>query len=174
MAHKRGRKRSMKGYTKGVVNEALALSTLAPNTLISALFDEAPVERMLASSLVATWSIDDLLAGQGPLIFGVAHSDYTDAEIEAYIENAGSWDTGDKIAQEVGKRLVRIIGSMVGEQGTGTDDVRFNSGRPIKTKLNWMLNTGDTLRLWAYNKDTGALTLNAILNADGHINLWSR
>ncbi len=166
--------RNMRGYVKGNVNEALAIGALAANTLVSALFDETPVERMLASSLVATYSIDDLLAGQGPYIFGVAHSDYTDAEIEAFIENAGSWDTGDKIAQEVAKRLVRIIGSMVGEQGTGTDDVRFNEGVPVKTKLNWMLNTAQTLRLWIYSKDSGVTTTGSVLHCDGHINLWSK
>ncbi len=162
----------MNGYVKGIVNKTLALGGLATKTLIGDTFDNVTIERMLCSSLVATYTIDDLLAGQGPILFGVAHSDYDAAEIEAVIENTGSWDMGDKISQEVAKRLVRVIGTMVGEQGTGTDDVKFNQGRPVKTKLNWMLNTGDTLKLWAYNLDTGSLTTGSILTADGHCNLW--
>ncbi len=165
----------MKGYMKGNVDETMQLGTLAPTTLISTDFDEVVNEKMLISSLVATWALDGMVAGQGPILFGVAHSDYTSAEIEAVIENTGGWDSGNKIQQEVAKRLVRIIGTFVGEQGSGTDDVQFNDGKPVKTKLNWSLATGDTLKLWAYNISAAALTTaDPNVRVNGHANLWAR
>ncbi len=117
--------------------------------------------------------MDELTNPQGPIVFGVAHSDYTDAEIEEVIENTASWDEGNKVQQEVAKRLVRTIGTMVGTELAGVSDVKFNKGVPVKTKLNWILTTGDTLRLWGYNKSDGALSGTApIIRANGHANLW--
>ncbi len=86
------RRRSMKGYLKGNIDESLSLGTLATKTLVADTWDESPEEKTLISSIVCTWSLDNITPGQGPLIFGVAHSDYSDAEIEAVIENQASWD----------------------------------------------------------------------------------
>ncbi len=160
---------------KGNVDEDLDLGTLAAKTLVGGNFDESSEEKKLISSLVATWTLDNMVAGQGPIMFGIAHSDYTDSEIEAVIENVGSWDAGSKVEQEVAKRLVRVIGTMVGEGGTGTNDIRFNDGKPVKTKLNWLLNTSDTLKLWAYNISATALSTTApVLRCNGHANLWQK
>ncbi len=168
-------KRRMGKYIRGVVDEDTDISDLASKTAVASPFDQTVAERTLISSLVASYSLSNLVAGQGPIQFGVAHSDYTTAEIEEYIENAGSWDEGNKVAQEIGKRQVRTIGTMVGEGGTGTNDVRFAKGEKVKTKLNWILNAGDTLDLWAYNLSTAALTTSTpILRASGHANLWPR
>ncbi len=168
-------KRRMGRYIRGVIDEDLDLGTLAAQTLVGDTWDESANQRMLISSIVANYSLDGLVAGQGPIIFGVAHSDYTDAEIEVVIEAVGSWDEGNKVSQEQAKRLVRQIGQFVGELDTGTDDIQFNDGKPVKTKLNWILNTGDTLKMWAYNVSTAALTTSApVMRANGHANLWPR
>ncbi len=168
-------RRRMGKYIRGSIDEDLDLGTLAAKTLIAGAFDESANQRMLVSSIVATWTLDGMVAGQGPILFGIAHSDYDSPEIEAVIENTGSWDEGNKVAQEIAKRQVRIIGTMVGPMDTGTDDVVWNDGKPVKTKLNWILNTSDTLDLWAYNLSTAALTTAApVLRASGHANLWPR
>ncbi len=163
----------MKGYLKGNIDESLDLGTLATKTLVADTFDESPEETTLISSIVAIWSLDNLTAGQGPIIFGVAHSDYSDAEIEAVIENQASWDQGSKVEQEIAKRLVRQIGQFVRTEGSGASDVQFNDGKPMKTKLNWRLNTGDTLKMWAYNISDSNLSSTApAMRANGHANLW--
>ncbi len=176
MAKARSKRRSMKGYIKGNVNEVLDLGTLAANTVVSTNFDESPQERALISSIVATYSLDLLTPGQGPIAFGVAHSDYTAAEIQAVFDSTGTWDTGDKISQEISKRLIRQIGVFVSDAGgTAVQDVKFNQGRPVKTKLNWMLNTNETLQLWAFNTSASALATTApVIRVDGHANLWQR
>ncbi len=164
----------MKSYLKGNVDESTALSTLGAGVLITTPFDETPEQDVLISSLVASYALDNLVAGQGPVEFGIAHSDYTQTEIAEVLDNANSWDQGNKVDQEIAKRLVRTIGIMVGIQGTGTNDVPFNEGKPVKTKLNWKLITGDTLQLWARNISASALTGAPILRAQGHANLWMK
>lgn len=157
-------------YIRGSVDEELALTTLASKTVVGTTFDETVQERTLVSSIVANWSGKDFTAGEGPIMVGVAHGDYSDAEIEAVIESTGSWNEGDKVAQEVSKRLVRRIGVLSLADG----DPVLNDGKPMKTKLNWILNQGVFLKIWAYNMGSGALTTGGIVQAEGHANLWPR
>ncbi len=89
---KHKRKRSMKGYLKGNIDEGLALGALASRTLVGNVWDESPEQDTLISSIEVIWTLDNLRPPQGPILFGVAHSDYSDTEIEAVIENSGSWD----------------------------------------------------------------------------------
>ncbi len=164
----------MKAYLKGNVNEQLALGTLAAKTLISAVFDEVAEEKTLVSSILAMWSLEGftVAVGDGPILVGVAHSDYTDSEIEAVIEATGSWAPGDKIQQEIAKRLVRKIGIFT-EKDISLGSTTLNDGKAIKTKLNWSITTGKTLRVWAYNMGTSALaTTDPTVTCEGHANLW--
>lgn len=173
---RKGRRRGTSGtYIKGRVNEALSLGTLAQFAMVSDNFDEVAEEKTLVSSIDAIWSIDQLKSPDGPIMFGVAHSDYTAAEIEAVIEATGSWKLGDKIEQELQKRLVRIIGVFASGSMSSTfqSDHTLNDGRPIKTKLNWGLSTGQTLELWAYAMGP-VDTTGAVIRVEGHANLWQK
>ncbi len=164
-------------YIRGNVDENLGLGTLGAGTAVSVSFDETVNERTLVSSLVASWSLSNWtpINDVGPIVVGVAHSDYTDAEIQAYLDNTGSWNEGDKIQQrEVGRRLIRRVG-----QFEIPDDAQsavvLNDGKPIKTKLNWILLQGQTLRYWAMNQGTAAIaTTNPDVRLQGHANLWPR
>ncbi len=173
-SNRRGRK--FRRYIKGKIEKDLALGTLATKALVGGETAETVGERTLVSSIVATWSYEGLdpVANDGPIIFGVAHSDYTAAEIEAVLENTGSWAEGDLPAQEIANRKVRIIGTFPkrGASGQLGQAVVFNDGRPMKTKLNWILTTGQGLDLWAYNAGTDNLTTGSTVHAYGHVNLW--
>ena len=161
-------------YIKGDISHTLVLDGLAAATLLGSVISETVSEKSLVSSIDCSYSFADVLNdGDGPYLFGVAHSDYTDAEIEAVIENTGSWNKGDKISQEIGKRLVRRIGTWSADQAAtaNTGDYRWNEGRPVKTKLNWSLQTGATLKFWVYNLGSAAIST-ADLKANGHANLW--
>lgn len=166
----------MSKYIKGNVDERLVLTTLAARTLQGVDFAETVNERTRVSSIRAAYSMDSFTQGtdDGPVMVGIAHSDYTDAEIEQVIEAVQSWNEGDKIAQEVGARLVRTIG-IFENPSSATASVWLNDGKPIKTKLNWTLNQGQTLRLWAYNLGQSAFATTApIVYIQGHANLWPR
>ncbi len=163
----------MSGYVRGNVLITFSLDTLAAATLVSATLTATMTESGRISSIIANWNLSDFVdaAGDGPILVGYAHSDYTDAEISAAVTNTGNWDRGDKIQEEIGRRLVRTIGQF-GSNGVALSNETLNDGRPVKTKLNWGLTTGDTLKLWAFNQGSSALGTGSSIEVQGHANLW--
>ncbi len=164
-------------YIRGQVDEEIALGTLASKTLVSQIFDETVNERTLVTSLIATHTMSSFTPADniGPIMVGVAHSDYSDAEIEEFIENTGSWNEGDKVSQEVGKRLIRQIGVFDSKASGGTLDVVLNDGKPIKTKLKWILLQGQSLRQWCYNLGGSPVaTTVPDVHMQGHVNLFPK
>ncbi len=174
MAKRRRRKRYRR-YIKGRIDFELALLTLAGNDVLSAAETNVLTETAYLSSIKASWSIQDMVAStaQGPLWVGLAHSDYTAAEIEEWIEEGASWSEGDMIAtREINKRLIRQVGTFM-NLAAGTANVNaLNEGRPITTKCGWVLTTGQTVQFWVYNSGTGTLTTGATVHVNGHANLW--
>ncbi len=160
------------------MDELLDLGTLASRTLIGVAFDETVNERTFISSIVASHIISEwtAAAGDGPVMVGFAHSDYSDSEIEAFIETTGSWNETDQIAQEVGKRKIKIVGTIALAgfgAGGGVGMQALNDGKPINTKLGWILTQGQTVRLWAYNLgDSAFASTDPDYNVEGHANLW--
>ncbi len=163
-------------YIRGNVDDELALTALAPKDVVGTLFDEVVNERTLVSSIVATYSLANWtdIANAGPVVFGVAHGDYNDAEVEEYLEQTGQWNEGNMVAQEISARKIRRIGVLRGGSTAAEVEV-LNDGKPVKTKLNWILLQGQTLRLWAFNSGSAAIATTApSLVANGHVNLWPR
>lgn len=159
-----------------VTKKSLALTNLAANDLVSDVLSDSAIDTIFGITLKATWAIANHTAAEGPIDVGIAHSDYTDAEIEEWIENQASWEQGDKIGQEVGRRKIRQVGAFRTEQvDVGLANYTLNEGREITTKCNWMLQTGQTLKIWAYNSGGSALaTTNPAVRVNGHCNLWPR
>ena len=112
-----------------------------------------------------TW-IDKATADDG-MAFGVAHSDYTAAEIEECLESFASMDRGDKIAQEHSRRLVRQIGTFSGSGGGSA--ASFNSGMPVKTKLNWYIGSGDQVQIWIRNGSGTVYTTGSAITINGDV-----
>lgn len=170
-------KKSGRGYRKylrGNVDELMTLGTLAGRTLVSQVMDETVNERTWISSLIASWSITEFTPGTdiGPIMVGVAHGDYSAAEIEEFIENTQSWNEGDLIAQEVAKRKIRVIGIFRGPD-LATGNMLLNEGKSVRTKLGFVLNQGETLDTWAFNLGTVAIgTIDPQIMIQGHVNLW--
>ncbi len=99
---------------------------------------------------------------------GLSHSDYSAAEIEECLEAAGAIDRGDKIANERANRLVRSLGQVTetASAGAGLD---WNGGQPKKIRLNWLLNTGDSITLWIRNGSGVVWTTGATVVVIGSI-----
>ncbi len=97
--HGKGRKVNWNKFRSGTLEIDLAMTTLAAKSLVVAT-SENVADTARISSVEAVYGINGWTAGTnvGPFLFGVAHSDYSAAEIEAFIESAGSWDIGDKLA----------------------------------------------------------------------------
>ncbi len=154
----------------------MTLSTLAPTTLISSTNSDTVTEKAWLSSIVATWSMDQFTegAGDGPILCGIAHSDYSDTEIEEFVEQVTSWDEGDLVSKEISSRKIRRVGTF-SQTGPALSGMVLNDGRPIRTKCGWMLTSGDTIKYWAYNTGSSALaTTSPAVVTSGHANLWPR
>ncbi len=153
------------GLRRVRVSPAIILSTLGSQTVLtSALVGTSDAQyRLIASRL--SWSQLGLTAAEGPITVGYAFGDYTVAEIKECIEIGASISTGDKIAQEKANRWVRIVGTFEADAQSV-----LNNGNPIKTRLNWAVQIGSAVNIFAYNESAGALATGTIVNAQG--DLW--
>lgn len=124
-------------------------------------------EKTWISSIKCIHAYTDFTAAtdSGPIIVGVAHSDYTLAEIEEWIENTESWSESDLRQQEIAKRKIRRIGKF-------TKGGFLNDGKPITTKCGWMLTTGQNVAMWVWNTGAAAIVDGSDWTVDGHANLW--
>ncbi len=166
----KGRKRRF-NLRKVKVASAVAAGALAAGDVISTAVtnDADNTLRFISLDCSYSWSnigaiIDDAAT------FGVAHSDYTAAEVEECLEAATSMDIGDKVAQEQANRLVREIGTISGFVGTAAAGASFNDGKKFKTRLNWLMAIGDTLNLWIRNSSGTVWTTGSSLTINGE--LW--
>ncbi len=171
MARRSTSRRRSFNLRKVRVASSLAVGALATLDVISADLTAAVTDPLRVVSVDCSYNIADLAAfiddGQE---FGLAHSDYTDAEIEECIEAFNSIDLGNKIAQEQANRLVRTVGFFQAG-GVSTDSsLSFNNGRPMKTKLNWRLSIGDSIRIWIRNGSDTVYTTGSNLLVVG--NAW--
>ncbi len=144
------------------VTPSLALGTLSPAIVIAGGISGAASNTYRAVSVHMTWTAELLL--EGPVIVGYAHSDYTITEIKESIEASASIDPGRKIEREKANRLVRLVGAL------SPDEDSLNDGRPVKTKLNWLIAPGDEVNAFAYNDSSAVLTTGAIIHPTG--TLW--
>ncbi len=169
------RRRSMGRYIKGNIEEDISLGTLGAETIISAASDTVQ-DRAILTSIDATWSLANYTpaANDGPIMVGVAHSDYSDTEVEQFLELDTSWAEGDKVDREVMNRLIRRIG-VFDTPSDAAASVTLNDGKPIKTKLNWILNTNQGVNYWVYNTGSGALgTTDPVVHIEGHANIFPK
>ncbi len=169
--HGKGRFRP---YVRGSIDHKLNINTLAGSTVVGSLIGNTVVDRTYLSSVKAAWSLDGVTKATdvGPLMVGIAHSDYSDTEVEEWIESLTNWDAGNLTAQEKGRRKIRMVGVFTNADEPTTWEV-LNDGKPITTKCKWILFEGDTVRVWAYNMGPNAFSSTVPhLRVQGHANLW--
>ncbi len=151
-----------RGFRAPNIDLGIALGTLASKDLISAQGDASDTDIWLMSTDMVV-GMEGHTVGEGPLIVGVAHSDYTDAEIEQWVENAVSWTRADQLSQEIQRRKIRTVGQFSGEGVSET----LNDGKPIRTRCGWAIQDGQGLTVWVYSESGAALTTGSIVNFNG-------
>ncbi len=173
MARKPRRGRDMSRYIRGNIDLNMVVGLLTGETLTSTNVADAVVETTRVTSLVATYGLAGYTptVGVGPLIIGVAHSDYTDAEIEEWVELTTGWDGGDLVSREVARRKIKRIGTFRMPNAVGESSV-LNDGKMIRTKLGWKLFEGDNLNFWVYNPGVTVATTSPDISVAGHANLF--
>ncbi len=171
--HGRRGRRKFRPYLKGQVSFTMNLGTLGSKVVQSANVTDVLTEKAYVTSVKATYFLQQFSTGAniGPVMCGVAHSDYTATEIEEWIENQGSWEQGDLRTQEIGKRKIRRVGVFENPTGTNLTSV-LNDGKPITTKCGWQLMSAQTVKFWVWNAGQAALTGDADFQIEGHANLW--
>ncbi len=169
-------RRRFSKYIRGNIDLTFSLGALAGSDVITQAVQDAVEEKAWVSSVVGTYTMKDLTVtpDAGPLHMGVCHSDYSDAEVEEWIELTTGWAQGDLVSREIAKRKIRRIGSFEAA-GQALAVQALNDGRPITTKCGWMLTTGQNVRFWVYNSGSAALaTTTPDVTVQGHANLWPR
>ncbi len=158
----------MHNYAKVRVNPGIALAILADNAALAGSFTAIMTSDGRVSSIEGTYSMRDHTAGEGPIMVGVCHPDYQDAEIAQAITVVVT-GTHTQVEMEQANRKVRIIGTFPGF----SSEEQLNDGRPIKTKLNWPFSeTQVALCLFGFNASGAALTTGTILKCLGHLNVF--
>ncbi len=165
MAKRRSRRRWNPNNFVNRAVSSLALSTLAASDLISGALTNVSDNEYRAISLKMTWAIRGLTAGEGPITVGVAHGDYTAAEIEEWFESTTTMTRADQIGRERGNRKCRQIGTFPGLSSNES----LNDGKPLHTRLNWAIPDGIALNMWAFNSGSGTLTTGAVVTPTGQL-----
>ncbi len=147
------------------VNNSVALSTLADGAVLKLTLMQVTQE-FYAITGHLSYSIRDLAAGEGPLLIGLAHGDYTVTEIKEAIE-ADQTSQGTKIEQEQTRRKVRDVGFVGG--AASAEDALFDHGRIQKTKMGFHLEDGQNAVAWVQNLTGATLTTGAFLEVTGKI-----
>ncbi len=144
--------------------KSLALSTLGSLIVIPLTLTGAADGAYRCVSVSVSWSIVGMTAGDGPIVCGFNHSDYTVTEIKECLEISNSISVGLKVEQEKANRWVRPVGSLEESQ----DDL--NDGRPIKTRLNWLMPIGKSVEMFAFNTGVAGMNTGAVLKCTG--SMW--
>ncbi len=141
-----------------------ALGTMAANAVISNAITTLGTTkfRVIAADLYV--NMIGHTAGEGPIEVGIFNGDLSDAEM---LESLDASPTGpeDIIAKE---RLRRPVRRACFLSGQATGEV-VNDGKPVRVKLNTLLDAGVELELFFVNRDSAAFTTGTILSVMGQI-----
>ncbi len=164
--HKQYRRKGGKRKVYLPYNQEFSLGAIADEDVITAASAHSAQDRMYLITHIGTWATHGFTAAEGPVQFGLAHSDLTAAEIEEYLENTAAWFEDDLIGQ-----LTMLRGKWIKRVGVLSlltpDEILFD-GRPKKTRLGFYINEDAKVNLWA-RAAGGAVTTGGAVVTDGFI-----
>ncbi len=165
----RKRSKRRKGFQAINFSGALALSTLADDTVLSGGFFTLG-EDFFIISMDTLCALRGLTAGEGPIHVGFAHGDLSVGEVEEALQ-AEVTDPDDIIARERGRRPVRPFGVF---PGLNTNEA-LNDGVPLRKKIKLSIGDGHIPSFYAANRSGAALTTGAIIEFVGTLyGRWQR
>lgn len=164
MAKRKGRRRATSRFQALPINLLVAPGTLAAGTVQSSEMTSLGVTRFRVVSTRLTITMSDHTPTEGPLIFGIANGDLTNAEVGEALD-ASPTSMADIVARERARRPVRQMGVFLGNAASEVT----NDGKPINQKLVTVLDTGVELNFWVRNEDGSALTTGTLINIHGKV-----
>ncbi len=170
MAKKRRRSKRRFNLRRVRVSNSTAVGALTSQDVLTGGLTNAADDTYRCVSVKFVYGWTGIAAIDDGMEFGLAHSDYSAAEIEECLEANNSIDLGDKVAQEQANRLVRTIGIFQGTPNTAAGGSVHNDGRPVHTKLNWLMSIADTLSIWVRNSTGTVYTTGSNITTIG--DMW--
>ena len=146
---------------------ALTVGALASNDVIGTTSPPTVQDRTFLIGHKGTWSTRNFTVGEGPIAFGVAHSDVSDAEIETYLEQTAGWFESD-IAAKLNRGFGRYI-KRVGVFDLSLVDQSLNDGVALYTKLGFTVNEDEGLNIWTRNQSGAILTTGGVILTEGFV-----
>ncbi len=167
MPTKKYPKRNRRPLRRVRIASSTALGALAALDIVAGNILNAAVDVYRVISIKAAFSIVDLGAAidDGQEI-GIAHGDYSAAEIEECLEAQGSVNVGDLIAREQADRRVRSLGYATGP-AVASGSLQLDQGRIKSIRLNWLIGIGDTVKVWVRNGSGTVYTTGASVTVLG-------
>ncbi len=164
----RKRSRNSKNFVALPVQGSVALGVLASAKVLSANLPAGNfTEDLYAISADIEVAVRGLTGGEGfPSSWGLAHSDYSDVEIEENLEVA-LLGPGTKIEQERLRRLVRKGGQF--KYADDANEGLIPLDRSHRVPLKFVINDGFSLDIYYYNRSGAALTTGAFMEWNGTI-----
>lgn len=170
MARRRKRQYRRKGgrRTRFLQYEnTLPLLTLAADDVVASVSPPTAEDRTYLRYHKGTWSLRNHTDSEGPISFGLAHSDVSAAEIETYLENTATWFESD-IAAQINRQFGRFIKRVGMFHGTVADQV-LNDGMAVYTRLGFTINEDQGINIWARNASGAVLTTGSVIVTEGFV-----
>ncbi len=146
------------------------LLTPATNIVVAGDILASLSEDFWVNAVKLSWTLNGATPGEGPLVIGVAHGDYSVTEIKENLD-VSYIDPDDKIAREQATRLVRRVGQF---PVLAADEVLEN-GIEVLTKCRFTIGDGKSLDAWVMNRSGSTLTTGAIIRFAGTVSgRWLR
>ncbi len=152
------RKRNTKGFRVLRVNTSFALGTLGVTTWLKSVLLANLTQEIYAISADLNWSLSNLTSVQGPIIVGLAHGDYSVAEIKEWFQ-ASNTLSGDQIEQEENRRKCRDAGMFETSATVALGHVGLKDGKTVRTQLKFRIEESKDLVAWAANLGAEALSI---------------
>lgn len=147
------------------VDTSVTIGNVLAGVVVKNNQGDVVIDRVFAVWAKGVWTLQGNTAGDGPLMVGLAHSDYTNAEIEECLEAGGSWSLGNKVETERANRKVRRVGTFDGAAAVE----KLANGEQIYRKLGFMIEDGLTIAVWIRNTDADQRTAGGVVNFNGII-----
>ncbi len=163
---------------KGVIirdNDQITLGALNANAAIKQANPLVLAEdfRMLKSEHFLTMESGTFVAGDGPIVVGVANGELSVTEIAECLNTDGPLNRNDRANQESAERAVFPFCQLdFIEKAVGGVEV-LNQGLPVVFKKPWTYSNPEGWTLFAFNHGGSALTTGAILrNLSTYYGVW--
>ncbi len=118
--------------------------------------------RCVATDLI--WTANGQTVNEAPILFGVANSNLSTAEIAEMLDAVPNSQT-DIIALERVRRPVRQIGVFHGQ----SVNTIINDGKVVRTKFHTVLDEGTEVTAWARNESGATLTTGMTIHCFGRV-----